>query len=129
MVIASPPPPPTNSPGDSYKSSSEEPLFYHNKLYCLASQSCPTLCDPMHCSPPGSSVHGILQVRILEWVAISLSRGSSPPGIEPRSPTLQADSLPSEPTGKPPPQYNQQNIIHTRTTICLNIFKYFRKQM
>ena len=40
-------------------------------------QSCLTLCDPMDCSLPGSSVHGILQVRILEWVAISFSRGSS----------------------------------------------------
>ena len=40
-------------------------------------QSCPTLCDPMNCSPPGSSVYGILQARILEWVAISFSRGSS----------------------------------------------------
>ena len=40
-------------------------------------QSCPTLCDPIDCSPPGSSVHGILQARILEWVAISFSRGSS----------------------------------------------------
>ena len=38
-------------------------------------QSCPTLCDPMDCSPPGSSVHGILQARMLEWVAISFSRG------------------------------------------------------
>ena len=38
-------------------------------------QSCPTLCDPMDCSPPGSSVHGILQARTLEWVAISFSRG------------------------------------------------------
>ena len=43
-------------------------------------QSCPTLCYPMDCSPPGSSVHGILQARILEWVAISFSRGSSQPG-------------------------------------------------
>ena len=41
------------------------------------SQSCPTLCDPVDCSLPGSSVHGILQVRILEWVAISFSRGAS----------------------------------------------------
>ena len=37
-------------------------------------QLCPTLCDPVDCSPPGSSVHGILQARILEWVAISFSR-------------------------------------------------------
>ena len=42
-------------------------------------QSCPTLCDPMDCSLPGSSVHGILQARILEWIAISFSRGSSWP--------------------------------------------------
>ena len=42
-------------------------------------QSCPTLCDPMDCSPPGSSVHGILQARILEWAAIPSSRGSSWP--------------------------------------------------
>ena len=40
-------------------------------------QSCPTICDPMDCSLPGSSVHGILQARILEWVAIPFSRGSS----------------------------------------------------
>ena len=40
-------------------------------------QSCLTLCDPMDCSPPGSSVHGILQARILEWVAMPFSRGSS----------------------------------------------------
>ena len=40
-------------------------------------QACPSLCDPVDCSPPGSSVHGILQARILEWAAISCSRGSS----------------------------------------------------
>ena len=38
-------------------------------------QSCPTLCDPVDCSPPGSSIHGILRARILEWVAILSSRG------------------------------------------------------
>ena len=42
-------------------------------------QSCPTLCDPMDCSPPGSSVLGIFQARVLEWIAISFSRGSSRP--------------------------------------------------
>ena len=45
----------------------------------LVTQLCPSLCDPMDCSPPGSSVHGILQARALEWVAIPFSRGSSPP--------------------------------------------------
>ena len=42
-------------------------------------QSCPTLCNPMDCSLPSSSIHGILQARILEWIAISFSRGSSRP--------------------------------------------------
>ena len=46
---------------------------------CMPAQSCLTLCDPMDCSLPGSSVRGIFQARILEWVAISLSRGSSRP--------------------------------------------------
>ena len=56
-----------------------------------------TLCDPMDYSPPGSSVHEILQARILEWVAISFPGDLPDPGIEPRSLTLQADSLLSEP--------------------------------
>ena len=51
-------------------------------------QSCPTLCDPMDCSLPGSSVQGIFQAIVLEWITISLSRGSSQPRVEPRSPTL-----------------------------------------
>ena len=50
------------------------------KVKVLVAQSRPTLCDPMDCSPPGSSIHGILQARILEWVAISFSKGSSQPG-------------------------------------------------
>ena len=44
---------------------------------CSVAQSCPPLCDPLDCSPPGSSIHGTLQARILEWLAISSSRGSS----------------------------------------------------
>ena len=47
------------------------------KVKVLATQLCPTLCDPMNCSPPGSTVHGILQARIIEWAAISFSRDSS----------------------------------------------------
>ena len=54
-------------------------LFYCCCCYCLGPDSCPTLCDPMDCSLPGSSVHGISQARILEWVAISFSMGSSLP--------------------------------------------------
>ena len=47
---------------------------------CLVAQSCPTLCDPMDCSPAGSFVHGILQARILDWIAFPFSRGSPQPG-------------------------------------------------
>ena len=64
-------------------------------------QSCPSLCNPVDCSLTGFSVHGILQARILEWVTISFSRGSSNPGIEPWYPALEADALTSEPPGKP----------------------------
>ena len=52
--------------------------------------------DPMDCSPQGSFVHGILQARMLEWVSISFSKDFPDPGIEPWSPALQADSLPTE---------------------------------
>ena len=65
--------------------------------------SCSVVSDSLQhgCTPPGSSVHGILQARILEWVAIP-SPGELPdPGIEPGSPALQEDSLPSEPPEKP----------------------------
>ena len=60
-----------------------------------------TLCDPMDCSPSGSSVHGLLQARILEWVAIHFCTDRPEPGIELGSPALQAYSLPSKPPGKP----------------------------
>ena len=58
-------------------------------------QSCLTLCDPMD-----YTVHGVLQTRILKWVAFPFSRGSSQPRFEPNSPALQADSLPAELSGK-----------------------------
>ena len=57
--------------------------------------------NPMNCSLPGSSVHGILQARILEWIAMPSSGDLPDPGIEPGSPALKADSLPTEPPGKP----------------------------
>ena len=79
-------------------------------------QLCLTLLDPMDCSLPGSSVHGILQTRILEWLAILFSRESSHPGIKFRSPALQADSVPSEPPGKTR-QYVDQ-IINQKPWVC-----------
>ena len=81
----------------------ERSVFYHERKWSASTQSWPTLCDPMDCSPPGSSVYGILQARMLGWVAIPFSRGSSQPGIKPKSPASRADSLPSEPPGKPLP--------------------------
>jgi len=65
----------------------------------LVTQSRLTLCNPRECSSPGSSVHGILQARILEWAAMPSFQGSSDPGIKAKSPELQADSLLSEPPG------------------------------
>ena len=87
-------------------------------------QLCPTLCDPMDCR-----VHGILQARTLEWVANFSWQYLPNPGIEPRSPALQADSLPAEPQGEPknagvgsrsllqeifPTQELNQGLLHCR---------------
>ena len=86
--------------------------------------SCPTLYDPME-----YTVHGILQARILEWVAFPFSRGLPKPGIAPRFPTLQADSLPAESSGEPkntgvsslsllqwifPTQESNRGLLHCR---------------
>ena len=71
-------------------------LATQTKVKVKVSQLCLTLCDPMD-----YTVHGILQARILEWVAFP-SPGDLPnPGIKPRCPALQADSLPAKPQGKP----------------------------
>ena len=67
----------------------------------LVTQSCPALCDPMDCSPPGSSVHGASPGTNSEWVACPLPGDLLNPEIEPTSPPLQADSLPSEPPWRP----------------------------
>ena len=67
----------------------------------LVAQSCPTLCDAMECSPPGSSVHGILQTSILEGASISSSMGSSWPRDQTQVSLLQPNTSPSEPPKKP----------------------------
>ena len=92
-----------------------------NSMPAKSLQSCPMLCDLMDCSPPGSSVHGILQARILEGVALPSSLGSS----QPRDQTLlhlllnllhwQAGSLPLAPPGKPPPGTNWQQFPNCGT--------------
>ena len=66
---------------------------YKHICVVLVAQSCQTLCHPLDCSPPGSSIYGMFQARILEWVAIPFSRKPSSPGIKTQPPSLQADSL------------------------------------
>ena len=65
------------------------------------SHSALSVCNPMDCSPPGFSAHGILQARILEWVATAFSSGSSEPRDQTQVSHIAADSLPPEPPGKP----------------------------
>ena len=78
-------------------------------------QSCPTLCDPMDCSPPGSSIHGILQARILEWVAISFSRGSSWPRDWAQVSCIAGRFFTTEPPGKPLWIFISVLVIITKT--------------
>ena len=75
----------------------------------------------MDCSPPGSSVGRILQERILEWVAIPSLGDLSDPGMEPRSPVLQTDSLLSEPLGAPIGQSYQKFTSEKVITVVLSI--------
>ena len=77
----------------------------------------------MDCSPPGSSVHGILQARVLEWVAISFSRDLPDPGIEPGSPVLADGFFTTEPPGKPSKaggttRGNVPNVCLSRACLC-----------
>ena len=71
----------------------------------------------MDCSPSGSSVHGIIQEKILDWVAISFSRDLPDPGTEPRSPAMQENSLLSEPAGKVIKKVNKFNRIEIISTL------------
>ena len=81
---------------------------------CLVTQSCPALCDPMDCSPQGSSVHGIFQARIQEWAAISYSREYLPnPGIKHTSfasPASVYRCFSTTPPGKPHNNFSSSNI-------------------
>ena len=86
-------------------------MIIHPCMCAKSIQSCPTLCDPMHYSPPGSSVHGIQQARILEWVAIISPPGDLPdPGIEPMSPALAGGLFTPNATWEAP-DYRQKPLI------------------
>ena len=79
---------------------------------CSVTLSCPTLCSPMDCSPPGSSVLGILQARTLEWVAMPSSRGSSQARDQTDVSSVSCigrQSLPLASAGKPDTYYNTVN--------------------
>ena len=67
---------------------------------CSVAEPYPTLCDPMDCSLPGSSVHGVSQASVLEWVAISFSRGSSRPRDQTQVSRIAGSTVLSEPPGK-----------------------------
>ena len=82
-------------------SSSGLPRFLILFCCCLVAKLCSSLLQPMDYSLPGSFVHGISQARILEWVDISFSRGSSPPRDQTTSPALSGKFFTSEPPGKP----------------------------
>ena len=103
-------------------------LFWVCVCVCvLVAWSCPTLCDPMDCSPPASSVCGILQVRILEWVAIPFSRGSSQPRDQTRVSCISRTGrwiLYHQPHLGPPPLFSVVVFIFRAftTTWDCNIF-------
>ena len=78
FFIAEPPGKPLSFP-DFSKTQTESRMVTVNYCWSDITQSCPTLCNPIDCSLPGSSDHGIFQARVLEWVAISFSGGSSQP--------------------------------------------------
>ena len=80
------------------------------KVKMLVIQLCWTLADPMNCSPPDSPIHGILQTKILEWVAIPFFRFLPNLKIKLGSSPLQADSLPSEPLGTSPTTFPEKYV-------------------
>ena len=92
-------------------------IFWSPWSEVKAVHSCLTLCNPMD-----YTVHGILQARILEWVTFPFSRGLPNPRIELRSPTLQANSLPAEPPGKPWSTYPNENLSADNFLMIKNIF-------
>ena len=83
----------------------------------LAAQLCLTLCDPVDCSPPGSSVHGMLWARILEWVAMPSSRGSSRPRDQTHISCIGKQILYTESPGKPIPKSVRSRIIRKHSIV------------
>ena len=95
-------------------------VYMYISLLLLVARSCPTLLQPVDCIPPGSSVHGISQARILEWVAFPSPGDLPDPGTEPESSSLQADSLPLSHWGCP-----MYTCIYIHT--CIFTYRYVYK--
>ena len=93
-------------------------------VLCLVAQSCLTLCDPMACSPPGTSVHGDSSDKNTGVGCHVLFQGTSQPRDQPRSPALQADSLPSEPPGILKVKVGQSCLTQTCLTLYSNPINY-----
>ena len=93
-----------------------------NFCRCSVAQSCPTLCDPMDCSPPGSSVPGILQARVLEWVAMFSSRGSSQSSDRTHDSCIAGGFFAAEPPGKPCLRNGE------RVYVLMKVFHFFLLQ-
>ena len=96
----------------------------------LVAQACPTLCNPTDCNPPDSSVHGILQARILEWIAIPFSGVSSQPRDWTRVSCIASRFFTSEPPGKPiilytwwlkPSLFNDKSMLLLFPQLCLGL--------
>ena len=105
-----------------WKKSYDQPEKKKRKKESEVAQACPTLCNPMDCSPSGSSVHGIIRQEY--WSGLPFpSPGDLPnPGIEPRSPALLADALLSEPPGKPSKEFIELQINDARL-LCHGILQ------
>ena len=88
-------------------------------MHAKSLQSCPIQCDPMDYSLPGSSVHGILQARLLEWVSMSFSRGSSQPRDWTQVSCIAGRFFTAEPPGKPGVQDPLPQILYLQH---INIF-------
>ena len=80
-------------------------------VWSEVAQSCPTLCDPMDCSLPGSPIHGIFQARILEGVAISSSRWSSQPRDQTQVSRIVGKRFTTQPPGKPNTNFKYYNLF------------------
>ena len=101
------------------------PCLMHHVLcwavLCLVAQLCPTLCDPMDCGPPGSSVHGIFQARVLERVAISFSRVTSQPGDQAHISCVATWIFsPWASPGKPLVFFSSNHLIFPLPDFCCN---------